>query len=411
MNRYILNTNDKNSYGYKVLTDGIDLTDFIQNPVMLYNHSVDEVLGKWTDIRKEDDITLGRVLTAMPEFCDDDDTLDIKNKIEKGYIIGCSIGATVLDAIVDENNELIVTKSSLVEASITALPSNKKAKIKNNFQLSELSIELNFNGEKDINKIKEHFMNKPIENNIEPVIELTTFNNHPDIKKEEVIVEEPVIETTIVEEVIEEPVIAETIIEEPIVEELPKSKKSKKVDELKLSETLVKNLNLTINEDEYIDSKIILTVVDLYKNANKTINDYPEYITLTKELNDSKLHLENLMNELNEVKASIKNKEVSAIVEDAVKEGKIKAEQKELIVELAQNNIDTLKKLIDSINVVKTPEISLTQLIKTDINTNSVNKDWKWYQKNDPTGLKELKLNNKPMFNKLYFDEYKVEYK
>jgi HK97 family phage prohead protease len=411
--RYTLSSDDKNAYGYTVLTTGIDLSEFNENPVMLYNHDINKVLGRWTDIKKEEDEDGKYELTATAQFDDDDFSKEIEKKIARDYIIGVSVGAILLDAYVNADEELIVTKALLKECSITALPANKKAKVKKeaSLNLSEMSVELSYNGEKDINKIKEYFMNKDIE--------LTTFNNHPDVLKniiEETKVEEVVIEekqeeiANPIEEKIEQ-IIEESIIVEEIVEEVkPKSKRSKKVDELQLSETLLRNLNLTINEDEYIDSKIILTIQDLQVASNKIINDFPEYIELSIKLVEKDNQLENLKKELEEIKLSLKTNEVSNIVELAITEGKIKSEHKDLIIELAQNNIDTVKKLIDSINVVKQPDIKLTDSIKKDIAT-SVNKDWKWYQKNDPNGLKQLKLNNSAMFNKLYFNEYKIEYK
>ena len=73
----ILNTENINRYGFRVLTNGIDLSAFIKNPVMLYNHnrSKDEnrvqnlPIGKWENIRIEGDKLLADpVFDAYDQF-------------------------------------------------------------------------------------------------------------------------------------------------------------------------------------------------------------------------------------------------------------------------------------------------------------------------------------------------------
>ncbi len=57
MPRFILNDeSSKNSYGFKIKTEGINLNRFEGNPVMLDGHinSTSHVLGSWKDIKKED---------------------------------------------------------------------------------------------------------------------------------------------------------------------------------------------------------------------------------------------------------------------------------------------------------------------------------------------------------------------
>lgn len=116
----------KNSLGFYVLTEGIDLTRFENNPVMLENHRMDtkSVLGKWTDVRKEEGL-----LSMVPEFDEgDDNAVHLKGKVERGYIKACSIGY-----IYNENDfewigdKLVLTKCELYEVSIVAVPSNKNA--------------------------------------------------------------------------------------------------------------------------------------------------------------------------------------------------------------------------------------------------------------------------------------------
>lgn len=113
----------ENTYGFSILTEGIDLTRFEKNPVMLSDHynSNWSVIGKWNEVKKE-----GAILTAEPEFdTEDDDTKVIAGKVERGFIKACSMGI-----IFDRENltvlagKVILTKCELVEVSIVPVPSN-----------------------------------------------------------------------------------------------------------------------------------------------------------------------------------------------------------------------------------------------------------------------------------------------
>lgn len=126
-----------NTYGFRVLTEGIQLDTFKKNPVMLYNHNrawrgtTDEVLpiGFWENISKE-----GGKLVADPKFDDSDDfAKKIKNKVENKTLRSCSIGFRVLETsnspehLVPGQSRGTVTKCELVEISICDIPSNRNA--------------------------------------------------------------------------------------------------------------------------------------------------------------------------------------------------------------------------------------------------------------------------------------------
>lgn len=51
---FIVSDESVNSYGMVILTAGIDTSRFEQNPVMLYMHERATVVGRWENIRKED---------------------------------------------------------------------------------------------------------------------------------------------------------------------------------------------------------------------------------------------------------------------------------------------------------------------------------------------------------------------
>lgn len=137
----------ENTYGFSIVTAGIDLTRFLKNPVMLSDHynSNWNVIGKWFDVKKD-----GSVLSGLPDFdTEDTDTAVIAGKVERGYINACSMGI-----IFDRENltvtagKVILTKCELVEVSIVPVPSNANAvrlmhadgKVMDEKEIQELSL-------------------------------------------------------------------------------------------------------------------------------------------------------------------------------------------------------------------------------------------------------------------------------
>ncbi|MBO7441256.1 MAG: HK97 family phage prohead protease [Bacteroidales bacterium] len=112
-----------NSYGFRTALEGIDLSRFRKNPVMLYNHDPERVIGRWEDLNIED----GQ-LTATPVF-DLEDTFaaEIARKAFAGFIKGCSMGIMIKAMATDENGVNVATKSVLLEASIVSIPADENA--------------------------------------------------------------------------------------------------------------------------------------------------------------------------------------------------------------------------------------------------------------------------------------------
>lgn len=132
---FVLSTGDVNSYGFRVLTEGIELPRS-NSIIMLWGHirgygKKDDVLpiGKWVNLRVDGDKLLGE-----PEF-DMDDTFaaEIARKVEKGYINEASVGL-VARQWNDEKQLLLkgqklptLSKSKLREASLAVVASNENA--------------------------------------------------------------------------------------------------------------------------------------------------------------------------------------------------------------------------------------------------------------------------------------------
>jgi hypothetical protein len=138
----ILSDESINSYGFRVLTNGIALGDFLKNPIMFYNHDRDALpIGKWEDVKVED----GKLI-ASPNFDDNDPfAVQIQSKYVQGILNAASMGIDILD--VSEEPGLIlagqrrgtIVKSSLFEASIADIPSNKSC-IKLHFKKENITL-------------------------------------------------------------------------------------------------------------------------------------------------------------------------------------------------------------------------------------------------------------------------------
>lgn len=123
MKEFILSDESRNSKGFKVLTSGIYLKRFEQNPVMYYNHAMEMgVIGRWENIRIK-----GDKLCATPVFdMNDPFASKIASKVEGGFIKAASIG-------IDEcrmeviGGESIVTSCRLYECSVCDIPSNENS--------------------------------------------------------------------------------------------------------------------------------------------------------------------------------------------------------------------------------------------------------------------------------------------
>ena len=135
---FVVSDDSVNSYGFVVLTAGIDTSKFERNPVMLYMHERKTVVGRWENIRKD-----GKRLLADAVF--DDSTpigAQVKNQVEKGFLKSASIGVAIIEKETINGVET-VTKSELTEISIVDIPSNSNAlKLyrKNGRQVLRLSV-------------------------------------------------------------------------------------------------------------------------------------------------------------------------------------------------------------------------------------------------------------------------------
>lgn len=162
----ILSDESLNIYGFRIITEGIDLSAFEKNPIMLYDHArrdyvnnTDIILpiGKWNNLKKKNGQLIGE-----PEFDQDDEfAKKVGRKFEKGYLNAASVGFPAFDAIeISEDPDLklpgqygpTITKCVLREVSITDIPGNHNC-VKMSYQGKNITL----NGKADVSEIKNFF--------------------------------------------------------------------------------------------------------------------------------------------------------------------------------------------------------------------------------------------------------------
>lgn len=112
-------TNDR---GWRLSNQGCDLTRYAANPIVLYQHDTERIVGKASNLRIE-----GSKLIASVEF-DTDDPLakEVQRKAEKGFLRGVSPGFFISELTYHEDYDS-VTAWELLEISIVSIPSNRGA--------------------------------------------------------------------------------------------------------------------------------------------------------------------------------------------------------------------------------------------------------------------------------------------
>ena len=93
MNKRVRITNDSlNSYGFRVLTSGMNIEQYNRNPVLLYMHERGNVIGFLKDLKIEDG-----ELTGEPVF---DEASEISRRSKKQFEFGSlrmvSVGIDIL---------------------------------------------------------------------------------------------------------------------------------------------------------------------------------------------------------------------------------------------------------------------------------------------------------------------------
>lgn len=159
-----------NSYGFRTDVSGINLERFKKNPVMLYNHDPEKVIGKWKNIT-----VTGNRLTAEPVFdASDPFAAEIERKVNDGFIKGCSMGLMITQ-ITKTKGVDVATESLLLEASIVSIPSDENALVVYADEKQEKKLSIN-----EFNKLFYNMETKEIDNS-----QLTVDNLQSQLKEKD----------------------------------------------------------------------------------------------------------------------------------------------------------------------------------------------------------------------------------
>ncbi len=144
----IISTSRLNSYGSRVITAGIDITQFVKNPVLLWMHRRSFHDGNPLPIGRVENVHFdGDALKGTPVFdVNDPFAKQVADKYENGFLKMCSAGLDIIETSVDPAHLLpgqtraTVLRSKLTEVSIVDIGSNDDAlQLSNSGQLLTLA--------------------------------------------------------------------------------------------------------------------------------------------------------------------------------------------------------------------------------------------------------------------------------
>lgn len=135
---FVVSTEEVNSYGTWVKTNGIDLTRFKPNPIMLWMHERDDSrnsseflpIGYWDNIRIDAE---NRLLMDANFSEANEKAQTLRKMVEEGTIRTASIGINIIELseapehVKQGQTRFAITRSELVEVSIVDIPANQNA--------------------------------------------------------------------------------------------------------------------------------------------------------------------------------------------------------------------------------------------------------------------------------------------
>jgi len=351
--RIILTTENVNSHGFRVLTDGIDTTQFENNnPILLWMHNrawgnkENDILplGNVVELKRENDPVLGKIITGLPVFDETDAfAMRIYEKYENGTIRMGSVGLRPIGWSEEPEHLLpgqcgaTLVKSLLEEYSLCDIGSNPNAVqialYNDNNELVTLSLE----GENAT---------------IPPL-------KHP-----------------------------------LIISEMEKIQLS--------AEKAAALLGLKATDTPAVYEAKIAEVVQLSAMQKTQVEN------LTKEKSEAELKIAQLTKDLEAEKTVQLTAKIDTLVQGAIDARKITADEKESYVALAKTDFATVEKILGGKAETPTVEVLLAQQKSKTVEDYS-GKTWDDLDKSGK--LVQLKASNLPLFSSLYEAKYNKPYK
>jgi len=132
-----------------IASDGWDLENFKKNPIALFNHNPNFIVGKWNGLRVQSKALRGNLELAPAGTSERID--EIRKLIEAGILKAVSVGFRPIDAEpLDKKNPFSgqrFIKQELVETSLVSVPANPNAlAVAKSLKISPATIDLVFAG-------------------------------------------------------------------------------------------------------------------------------------------------------------------------------------------------------------------------------------------------------------------------
>src|SRR5690554_903345 len=134
--RAVINTGRLDRYHSVIKPEGIRYDDFLRYGSVLFNHDPNRVIGRAVDVRQEN----GSLVAEFVFDEEDEFALEVKRKVDRGFLRGTSVGIRVLEWDRDSDGVMVIKESDLVEFSVVSTPANPDALIMNNFFMRQLEL-------------------------------------------------------------------------------------------------------------------------------------------------------------------------------------------------------------------------------------------------------------------------------
>lgn len=127
--RVVISTSSLNSYGTRVLTSGLDITQYQKNPVLLYMHERGHVIGHVEDLAIEGDQLMGTLIFDEVS----DRSRSCKAQFAKGSLKMVSAGIDIIawseapELLLEGQTSPTVVRSRLFEVSVVDIGANPDA--------------------------------------------------------------------------------------------------------------------------------------------------------------------------------------------------------------------------------------------------------------------------------------------
>lgn len=122
---YVMSDESVDRMGDVIEAKGWNLSNFAKNPIALFGHKSDFIVGHWTDVKVQGGKLIGR-LNLLPRGISE--RLDeIRAAVETGVLRAVSVGFHALDAEPLSKGGVRFKSTELVECSLVSIPANPNA--------------------------------------------------------------------------------------------------------------------------------------------------------------------------------------------------------------------------------------------------------------------------------------------